>query len=78
VPTTPPKKAKKTSTRKPTAAKGKATARPGGKKLYTLEVFLISGPMSEEFNGTTISPRSTAGTSTYESTRPRSCLGHNM
>ena len=56
MPNPPRKKAKKkTSTRKPAAAKGKAKARPGGRKVHTLEVFLIGGPMTEEFHGKTIS-----------------------
>lgn len=49
----PPKKAKKTSSSKSAAGKAKTELR--GKKFYTLQVFLIGGPMSEEFAGKTIS-----------------------
>ena len=54
MPNPPRKKATKpSSTHKATAPKGKG--KPGGRKLYTLEVFLIGGPMSEQFHGKTIS-----------------------
>ena len=49
------KKAKRTSTRKPAAAKAKVKTRSGGRRLYTLDVFLIGGPMSDEFHGKAIS-----------------------
>lgn len=45
----------RTATKKRTPTVAKAKGRQRATKLYTLQVFLIGGPMSEEFDGQTIS-----------------------
>ena len=50
----PPRKTT-TTKKRPTTAVAKAKGRQRAAKVYTLQVFLIGGPMSEEFDGKTIS-----------------------